>query len=162
MNECPRLPGMQAWGLAPRPAGPGQLTGAAMLVAMTIGLASLGAPATTAATCPESLIPLYPSSQSGDGQQGLSLVASTGRFFVATDDPLVDVQRFYSLRLPNEAWVSVPQLPGQYIDQFSRGGYTPQDNIPQGVLEFSRSDGRESVRIVGEGGGYSIYTDCRD
>jgi len=30
------------------------------------------------------------------------------------------------------------------------------------VLEFSRNDDREHVRIVGVGGGYSIYVDCRD
>jgi hypothetical protein len=137
------------------------LNRAASLAAVII-LALLVVPAVPAAACPAPSIPLYPGALPPGGPSGTSLPVNAGRVFIPTEDPLVDVQRFYALRLPNEGWVTVPQLPGQYIDQFSRGGLTPQDNIPQGVLEFSRNDGHETVRIVGEGGGYSIYADCRD
>ena len=115
-----------------------------------------------ATACPAPLVPLYPSAQPAAGDGG-GLPLSAGNTFVATTAPLVDIQAFYYTRLPNEGWAPVTQLPGQYPEQHGMGDPTTRGaNVPMGVLEFSRNDDHEHVRIVGVGGGYALYVDCRD
>ncbi len=133
-----------------------------LLLAAVAVLALVGLPARSAGACPAPSIPVYPGGQAAGGD-GTSLPVLAGNQFIATTAPLVDVQSFYYTRLPNEGWVSVAQLPGQYIEQFSSaGGPTIPGSGPQGVLEFSRNDDHEHVRVVGQAGGYSLYVDCRD
>jgi hypothetical protein len=106
---------------------------------------------------------VYPGSQPA-AADGSALLVVAGNTFIATTAPLVDIQAFYYLRLPNEGWAPVTQLPGQYADQHDMGS-SPSvrpGNAPQSVLEFSRNADHEHVRIVGAGGGYSIYVDCSD
>jgi hypothetical protein len=66
---------------------------------------------------------------------------------------------FYFVRLTNGGWQEVAQLPGQYPSQFQgndRGPITM--TLP--VLEFSRGDTAQRVRIVGEAGGYTVWLEC--
>lgn len=135
----------------------------AVLLAAAIVIAPLGVPAAPAAACPAPSIPVFPGARLPDGSRGPDMPVNAGNVFLTTPDTLLDVQRFYYTRLPNEGWVAVAQLPGQYISQFgAAGASTTSGDVAQGVLEFSRNDGHESVRIVGQAGGYSIYVDCRD
>jgi hypothetical protein len=132
----------------------------ALLLAAAILLAPLGLPAAPAHACPAPSIPIYPGGQAAAGD-GSSMPVTAGSAYVATSAPLLDIQAFYYTRLPNEGWTAVAQLPGQYIEQFGGPG-SARMNEPYGVLEFSRNDNHERVRIVADGGGYSIWTDCRD
>jgi len=133
-----------------------------LLVAATV-LALVGVPARPTSACPAPSIPLYPGARPPPGLSGPELPVSSGNMFIATDDSLANVQRFYYTRLPNEGWEPVTQLPGQYIEQFGgQGGSTTPVGGPQGVLEFSRNAGHERVRIVGQASGYSIYVACID
>jgi hypothetical protein len=116
--------------------------------------ASLGLPARLALACDAPSVPIYPGAQAAE---------SAGSGFIATTAPLVDIQAFYYTRLPNEGWAIATLLPGQYAEQHDMGNpSTRGGNVPQSVLEFTRNNDREHVRIVGVGGGYAIYVDCRD
>ena len=118
--------------------------------------ALLGLLARPAAACDAPTVPIYPGAQVPDG------VSSRGGF-IATTAPLVDIQAYYYTRLPNEGWAVATLLPGQYAEQHDMGNpSTRGGNVPQSVLEFTRNNDREHVRIVGVGGGYAIYVDCRD
>jgi hypothetical protein len=113
-----------------------------------------------AVACNAPSVPIYPGAELPDGT-GMS--AGGGNLFVATTAPLIDIQAFYYTRMPNEGWAAATQLPGQYPDQHGFGQTAPRSgNLPQSALEFSRNDDHEFVRIVGAGGGYSIYVSCRD
>ena len=132
----------------------------ALLLAAAILLAPLGLPAAPAHACPAPSIPIYPGGQAAAGD-GSSTPVVAGNSYVATAAPLLDIQAFYYTRLPNEGWTPVTQLPGQYIEQFTGLG-GPRMNEPLGVLEYSRNDNHERVRIIADAGGYSIWVDCRD
>ena len=131
-----------------------------LVLCAAILVAPLGLPARPAHACPAPSIPVYPGAQAALGN-GSSMPVTAGSSFIATTAPLLDIQAFYYTRLPNEGWAPVTQLPGQYIEQFD-GFDSPRMNEPMGVLEFSRNDDHEHVRIVGDAGGYSIWVDCRD
>jgi hypothetical protein len=132
----------------------------ALLLGAAILLAPLGGPAVPAHACPAPSIPVYPGAQAASGD-GANMPVGGGNSFIATTAPLLDIQAFYYTRLPNEGWSAVAQLPGQYIEQFG-GPDNARINELMGVLEFSRNDNHEHVRIVGDAGGYSIWVDCRD
>jgi hypothetical protein len=115
--------------------------------------------------CVMAPVPAYPGARQLTGVSAApgDPVPGPGSSRWATDDPLTNVQQFYFIRLLNAGWAEVAQLPGQYIEQFSgRDGSTATGNVPAGVLEFARDDGRQRVRVVGEAGGYSLWLDCRD
>jgi hypothetical protein len=131
-----------------------------LLLSAAILLAPLGLPAAPAHACPAPSIPIYPGGQVAGGTPS-NMPVTAGNSFIATSAPLLDIQAFYYTRLPNEGWSAVAQLPGQYIEQFNGLGGARM-NEPLGVLEFSRNDNHERVRIVADGGGYSIWVDCRD
>jgi hypothetical protein len=136
--------------------------GAALAVAL---LTLAGAPARPALGCEMAPVPAYPGARQLTGVPAApsGAVPGPGRSLWATDDPLTSVQQFYYMRLLNAGWAEVAQLPGQYIEQFGgRDGSTATGNVPAGVLEFARDDGRQQVRVVGEAGGYSLWLDCRD
>ncbi|HLH26846.1 MAG TPA: hypothetical protein VK066_30335 [Chloroflexota bacterium] len=140
----------------------GGLAGAVLVGA----LLALGAmPPQAALGCTMAPVPAYPGARPlGSPDAAASgTVPGPGGSLWATDDPLASVQQFYYMRLLNAGWAEVPQLPGQYIEQFGgRGGSTAGENAPLGVLEFERDDGQQRVRLVGEAGGYSLWLDCRD
>lgn len=128
----------------------------AVLLAIAVLGAPLGPPVRPVLACDAPAVPIYPGAQSGDG-------VSAGSGFIATTAPLVDIQAFYYTRLPNEGWATATLLPGQYAEQHDMGNpSTRGGNVPQSVLEFTRNNDREHVRIVGVGGGYAIYVDCHD
>jgi hypothetical protein len=128
---------------------------ALLLAALLLG--PLAAPAVPAiAQCGG--VPIYPGARPSGGDE-FSSAGSRGSGYFMTDEPLVHVQRFYSYRLPGEAWAPVTPLPGQHPESFANPGYFHGNNVPEPVLEFSR--GNAFVRIVGEAGGYSIFLDCR-
>ena len=131
----------------------------ALLLAVALLVAPLP-PARPAAACDAPSVPIYPGALAGDGS---GLQGSAGNAFIATTAPLVDIQAFYYTRLPNEGWAVATLLPGQYAEQHDMGNPSVRGgNVPQSVLEFTRNGDRERVRIVGVGGGYAIYVDCRD
>ncbi|HZS02194.1 MAG TPA: hypothetical protein VFE37_25980 [Chloroflexota bacterium] len=132
----------------------------ALLLTVAILVAPLGLPARPAHACPAPTIPVYPGALPATGA-GSALPVTAGNSFIATNAPLLDIQAFYYTRMPNEGWAPVTQLPGQYIEQFD-GFDSARMNEPLGVLEFSRNDGHEHVRIVADAGGYSIWVDCSD
>ena len=128
-------------------------------------LALGGVPARSALGCEMAPVPAYPGARQIGGLAAAPNegVAGPGSSRWATDEPLTSIQQFYFIRLLNAGWAEVPQLPGQYIEQFGgRGGSTANGNVPAGVLDFARDDGRQRVRVVGEAGGYSLWLDCRD
>ena len=88
-------------------------------------------------------------------------VTSLGRTYVRTDATIQFIQQFYYARLPNYGWAQQPLLPGQYAMQFATEGSNPTGGA-EDELDFARGNGNESVRIVAEGGGYSIILACRD
>jgi hypothetical protein len=132
----------------------------AVLLTAAILLAPLGLPAEPAHACPAPSVPIYPGAIAPAGD-GAGMPVTAGSSFVATDAPLLDIQAFYYTRMPNEGWQPVTQLPGQYADQFD-GFDGPRGNQPLGVLEYSRNDNHEHVRIVADAGGYSVWVDCHD
>ena len=128
----------------------------AMLLAGLL-LAVLAAPALpVGAQCGP--VPIYPGSQPAGGAEVSGATAGGSGYYV-TEEPLVNIQRFYSNRLPNEGWASVAPLPGQHPESFAGPEYVRTDNVPEPVLEFSR--GNAFLRIIGQAGGYSIFIDCR-
>ncbi|HEY7062665.1 MAG TPA: hypothetical protein VII06_14390 [Chloroflexota bacterium] len=132
----------------------------AWLLCAAILIAPLGLPATAAHACPAPSVPVYPGAVAPSGD-GSNMPVVAGSSFIATNAPLLDIQAFYYTRMPNEGWTPVEQLPGQYIEQFD-GFDSSRGNQPLGVLEFSRNDNHEHVRIAADAGGYSIWVDCRD
>jgi hypothetical protein len=133
----------------------------AALLCIAVLFGPVLSPAAPALACPAPSIPVYPGARLPDGARVTGLPVNAGNMYLTTDAPLLDIQRFYFMRLPGEGWQSIAQLPGQYIQQFGGDGDVPIE-APEGVMEFTRNDGHESVRIVGQAGGYSIYVDCRD
>jgi hypothetical protein len=133
------------------------------LLFVALLLAALAAPGRAAAQCAPPPVPIYPGSVPVGGpvtSDAGGFVASVGHTVWATPDPLRDIQMFYYIRLPGSGWNEVALLPGQYPDQFAPSDRGPIITVLP-VLEFTRDNGREDVRIVGEAGGYSIWLDCR-
>jgi len=119
----------------------------------------LPAPATAACIAP---VPVYPGAQQIGGPpsspQSIG-VTSEGRTGWATEDSLMNIQMFYFIRLTNGGWQEVAQLPGQYPSQFQGPDRGPINTVMP-VLEFSRGDTAQRVRIVGEAGGYTVWLEC--
>ncbi len=132
------------------------------LLFVALLLAPLVAPGSAAADCAVPPIPVYPGSQPVAGSVGADAggwVANAGHTVWATPDSLRDIQMFYYIRLTGSGWGEVAQLPGQYPDQFASSDRGPIITVLP-VLEFSRDDGRQDVRITAEAGGYSIWLEC--
>src|SRR5205085_4910337 len=119
------------------------------------------APAQPAAACTTGPIPVYPGAVVAGGAERFGDVTSLGRTYVRTDATIQFIQQFYYARLPNYGWAQQPLLPGQYAMQFATEGSNPTGGA-EDELDFARGNGNESVRIVAEGGGYSIILACRD
>jgi hypothetical protein len=130
------------------------------LIALTL-LVPLLLPARATAAC-IAPVPVYPGAlQIGgppSGPQNLG-VTSEGRTGWATEDSLLNVQMFFFVRLTNGGWQEVQQLPGQYPSQFQGPDRGPVNTVMP-VLEFSRGDTAQRVRIVGEAGGYTVWLEC--
>src|SRR4051794_26472743 len=130
------------------------------LIALAL-LAPLLLPARAAAAC-VAPVPVYPGPQQIGGpapaRQNLGVPGEGGAGW-ATEDSLLNIQMFYFVRLINGGWQEVAQLPGQYPSQFQgndRGPITM--TLP--VLEFSRGDAAQRVRIVAEAGGFTVWLEC--
>ena len=130
------------------------------LIGMAL-LAPLLLPARAAAAC-IAPVPIYPGAQQIGGPMSAPLnlgVTSEGRTGWATEDSLLNIQMFYFVRLTNGGWQEVAQLPGQYPSQFQGNDRGPVTmTLP--VLEFSRGDTAQRVRIVAEAGGFTVWLEC--
>ncbi len=124
-------------------------------------VAALGGPARPAMACATPPVPVYPGGLATGGVDRFGLVTDLGRTFVTTGDPLLWVQQFYYTRLPNDGWAPVTPLPGQHPWVFAGAPFSP-NGMPEPVLEFTRANDTQFVRIVNEGSGYTIILSCRD
>ena len=154
---------MNVWGSSPSPRKGASPMRTALLLAALL-LAPLAGPARPAAACDVPSVPVFPGAQQAGGlvvPGPPGWVPTTGRTTWATDEPLLNVQQFYYIRLGSDGWNGVPQLPGSYPDQWQNPGI-PRMNVAEPILEFSRGGDRERIRIISEAGGFSVWLECRD
>jgi hypothetical protein len=134
----------------------------ALLGALLAGLLSPAPRATvqSAAPCAAVQIPVFPGGRVA-GASDRGGYVGPGHTYVVTDESLLWVQQFYYNRLTSEGWAPVTPLPGQHPQSFAGENFIP-NGVPEPVLEFTRANDTQFVRIVGEGGGYTIIFLCRD
>ncbi len=132
-----------------------------LILVAALAAVTVAPPAQPAAACTTPPIPVYPGALPTGGVDRFGDVTSLGRTYVATTEPLLSIQQFYYTSLPNSGWQAMTPMAGQHPQSFAGRGYTP-NGAPEPVLEFSRANASQYVRIVGEGSGYTIVLDCRD